>query len=76
LRDAYRLIEIFVQDYLSRGDTSVSDFLCYAGMRTDGQAGDPAALDDFLAAKQKLKALFSEGTDEESSHQRPPVEEL
>ena len=55
LRDAYSLMEIFVQDYIRRGDTPVSDFLyCYAEMQSDGKASDPASLPDFLAAWQKL----------------------
>jgi len=51
LRDAYRVMERFASDYLSRGDTSVSDFLhAYAGETTNGQATDPAAVQDFLAS--------------------------
>jgi hypothetical protein len=76
LREAYRIMEIFVQDYLSRGDTSVSDFLCYAGLGTDGYGGDPAALDDFLTARQKLKTLSAKEAVEESSHKGPAGEQL
>jgi len=51
LRDAYRVMERFVADYLSRGDTPVMDFLhSYASMVSTGQTTDPAALNDFLAA--------------------------
>jgi hypothetical protein len=51
LRDAYRIMEIFLSNYLRRGDTSVSDFLhSYAGLLPSGQSTDPAALYDFLAA--------------------------
>jgi hypothetical protein len=51
LRDAYRIMERFLSNYLSRGDTAVSDFLhSYAGKLPSGQSTDPAALFDFLAA--------------------------
>jgi hypothetical protein len=51
LRDAYRIMERFLSNYLSRGDTSVSDLLhTYAGEVSSGQSTDPAALYDFLAA--------------------------
>jgi hypothetical protein len=73
LRDAYRIMEIFVQDYLSRGDTSVSDFLCYAGLRTDGEGGDPAALDDFLDARQKLRARNDASGEATQSSDAPRV---
>lgn len=77
LKDAYRIMEIFIQDYLSRGDTSVSVFLyCYAGLGADGQGTDPAALDDFLAARQKLKTLSAKEAVEESSQERPAEEQL
>ena len=55
LRDAYRIMERFVSDYLERGDTRVSDFLhAYAGETVTGQTADPAALPDFLAAARKI----------------------
>lgn len=51
LRDAYRIMERFLSNYLSRGDTAVSDFLhSYAGEIPPGQSTDSAALYDFLAA--------------------------
>jgi hypothetical protein len=51
LRDAYRIMERFLSNYLSRGDTQVSDFLqSYAGEIPTGQSTDPSALYDFLAA--------------------------
>jgi hypothetical protein len=44
-------MERFLSNYLSRGDTAVSDFLhSYAGEIVPGQSTDPAALYDFLAA--------------------------
>lgn len=51
LRDAYRIMQGFVQGYLARGDATVSDFLhAYAAQVPGGRTTDPAALDDFLAA--------------------------
>lgn len=55
LRDAYRIMERFVSTYLSRGDTSVSDFLhIYAGELSTAQSTDPQALYDFLTAAQRV----------------------
>lgn len=49
MRDAYRVMQGFVQGYLARGDTAVSDFLhAYAAQALGGRTADPAALDDFL----------------------------
>jgi hypothetical protein len=63
LRDAYRLIERFVSDYLERGDTLVSDFLhAYAGEWINGQTTDPAASYDLLAAAEKVLVPDSSGT--------------
>jgi hypothetical protein len=48
-------MERFLSNYLSRGDTAVSDFLhSYAGEIPSGQTTDPAALYDFLAAAADL----------------------
>ena len=53
LRDAYRIMERFASDYLSRGDTSISDFLyAYAGECIGGNLTDPAAIQDFLRAAE------------------------
>ena len=50
LRDAYRIMERFLSNYLSRGDAAASDLLrTYAGEVSTGQSTDPAALYDFLA---------------------------
>ena len=55
LRDAYRIMERFLSNYVSRGDTSVSDLLhTYAGEVSTGQSTDPAALFDFLAAAEDV----------------------
>ena len=48
LRDAYRIMERFVSDYLARGDLPVSEFLFYAGETIEGGSADPAALSDYL----------------------------
>jgi hypothetical protein len=50
LREAYLAMERFLTAHLARGETSTIDLVSYAGLHTDGGAGDPAALDDFLAA--------------------------
>jgi hypothetical protein len=55
LREAYRIMERFASDYLSRGDTSVADFLhAYAGVVAGGQTTDPAAASDFLTATSQI----------------------
>jgi hypothetical protein len=55
LRDAYRIMERFLSNYLSRGDTQVSDFLhTYAGEIGTGQSTDPTALYDFLGAAEDV----------------------
>ncbi len=60
VRDAYRAMEHFLAAYLSRGDTSVSDFLhAYAGVTVDGRTTDPAAAEDFLAS---VAAVVDEST--------------
>jgi len=51
LRDSYRIMESFVESYLSRGGGSVSDFLhTYASSTSNGFTADPAAPNDYLAA--------------------------
>ncbi len=51
LRDAYRIMEKFVDNYRARGDTLVSDFLfVYATVLQNGLTTDPAAAGDFLEA--------------------------
>ena len=55
LRDAYRIMEAFVEAYRSRGDGLVSEFLYgFAGSSTVGLTMDPAAPNDFLAAVQAV----------------------
>ena len=45
-----RIMECFLSNYLSRGDTAMSALLhTYAGEVSTGQSTDPAALYDFLA---------------------------
>ena len=59
LRDAYRIMEAFVESYLSRGDGPVSDFLhAYVGSSPEGLAMDLAAPNDFLAAASSVKRSF------------------
>jgi hypothetical protein len=54
LRDAYRIMQQFVSDYHALGDTPVIDFLSYFGIAPDGCSADPAALYDFLQARDKV----------------------
>ena len=55
LADAYRVMEHFIADYLSRGDTSVSDFLhCYVGLTGLSRTTDPAAIHDFIRAAAQV----------------------
>lgn len=55
LRDAYRVMERFVRNYLDRGDTSVSDFLhAYASRTADGSTTDPASVADFVEAADQI----------------------
>ena len=56
LRDAYRIMYHFALEYERRGDLPVSAFTMYAGLLTNGQSADPAALDDFLEEAGKLLA--------------------
>lgn len=53
LQDAYQIMEVFLADYQSRGDSSISDFLhTYAGSTSTGLTTDPAAIKDFVNAAQ------------------------
>ncbi len=55
LRDAYRVMQRFVEEYLSRGDGSISDFLhSYVGEVISGETTDPAALEDFLSVSKAV----------------------
>jgi hypothetical protein len=55
LREAYKIMERFVADFLVRGDMPISDFLhCFAGSLDTGQTTDPATIDDFLVAVRKV----------------------
>jgi hypothetical protein len=60
LRDAYRIMERFVEDYLSRGDTEVVLFLTYLGLTPKGETCDPAAADDFLDAAKAILGSHEE----------------
>ncbi len=55
LRDAYRIMEEFVDNYRVRGDTPLSDFLfLYATVLQNGLTTDPAAAGDFLEAARAV----------------------
>jgi hypothetical protein len=60
LRDAYRIMERFVTDYLSRGDVPVSDFLTYLSLMPTGESCDPAAIYDFLDAANSTVGSVTE----------------
>jgi len=48
----------FLNDYLARGDTPVSDFVhSYSALMPDGETSDPAAIYDFLAAARTVLEL-------------------
>jgi hypothetical protein len=62
LRDAYKVMEGFVSDYISRGDTTITDFLyTYANLIETGETVDPAALDDFLLSVNDILADINIG---------------
>ncbi len=55
LRAAYLIMRQFLNDYLARGDTPVSDFVhSYSALMRNGETSDPAAIDDFLAAARSV----------------------
>jgi hypothetical protein len=54
LRDAYKVMERFVVDYYSRGETPIMDFLTYLHLGMTVRSADPAAVDDFLNAAGKV----------------------
>ncbi len=57
LRDAYRVMEAFVDAYVRRGDGAVSEFLdFYISSAPDGLATNSTAPSDFLAAFVAVKA--------------------
>ena len=57
LRDAYRVMETFVDAFVARGDGAVSEFLdFYVSSSSDGLAENSTAPSDFLAALAAVKA--------------------
>ena len=55
LKDAYRIMQVFTESYLNRGDGSISDFLnLYMAEVQTRQSTDPAALEDFLGASKRI----------------------
>ena len=54
LREAYLVMERFVENHLSRGEASTVDLISYFGIAADGRTGDPAALDDYLEAASEV----------------------
>jgi len=54
LRDAYRIMERFVEQHVDRGVVANVDLLSYLGVLPTGESGDPAALDDFVLAADSV----------------------
>jgi hypothetical protein len=51
VEQAYKVMLCFLDEYLSRGNTDVLDFLLlYAGPAGNGRPNDPAAWGDWLTA--------------------------
>ena len=50
LRDAYRIMERFVEAHIARGELTTVELLAYFGLAAGGVGGDPAALHDYLDA--------------------------
>jgi hypothetical protein len=55
LRDAYRTMYEFLVAYHERGETPTGDLLAFCGLLPDGGSADPAHLQDFVAAFERLK---------------------
>jgi hypothetical protein len=54
LREAYLIMERFVEAHIARGETSTIDLISYFGLLPSGMTGDPAAFDDYLAAARQV----------------------
>jgi hypothetical protein len=54
LRDAYRIMERFVEAYHNRGETETGTFIGYFCIAPDGIGSDPAALYDYLEAVEEV----------------------
>jgi hypothetical protein len=61
LRDAYRIMECFVEAHVKRGVSDTVSFLSYMGIARDGMTGDPAAFDDYFQAVNSVVANPKEG---------------
>ena len=61
LRDAYYVMEQFVEMYYHRGETDLASFISYSCLDLKGTAGDPAALPDFLNAVAETLDLPAAG---------------
>lgn len=60
LRDAYRLMEAFLTEALSRGDRPLSEALHgYLGIAANAESADPEALNDYLAAAAAFPTISS-----------------
>jgi hypothetical protein len=54
LRDAYPIMERFLIEHFQRGELPTGELIGYVGICSDGIAGDPAALYDYLAVVDKI----------------------
>jgi hypothetical protein len=48
LRESYQIMVKFLEQYVSRGDTSVIDLFTFVTLHPDGGSLDPAMLDDYI----------------------------
>jgi hypothetical protein len=63
LRDAYRIMERFVEAHVDRGTVTNVDLLSYLGVLPSGETGDPAAVDDYLEAADAVLSAGDGGGD-------------
>jgi len=56
LREAYLVMLKFLEQYVSRGDTSVVELISFMWLHPNGGSGDPAMLDDYLNSANEVMA--------------------
>lgn len=56
LRDAYRTMYEFLAAYHDRGETQTGELLAFVFLHPDGGSGDPAHLQDFVDAFDRVKS--------------------
>ena len=55
LRDAYRTMCEFLAAYHNRGETQTGELLAFVGLLPNGGSADPAQLQDFVSAFERVK---------------------